>query len=427
MIRNLFYYLAIIIGPTGTFYVNYLLSKNLAVEEYGKFTLLLSMLGFLGSLMMVGQPSALSMIFFSKEGKNKNIYYEIKNSIRLISIAAIIFSIVFCALWAIYYIKYFNVVILLLVIAIAYFSSISSTLISVIGCQDKYKLNLIIVTINTIIIVSILAISPNVISYLSATIITSICTIFILLRSLYRDDVKIISNQKIYDLKYLFRLGWVAIPGMAIASLGGFIDRTLLGQLLSFDDVGIYSIAALVSINIGRIVVLGIIKPNAINFLKVMQEEDIYLVNKNINRIEKIFIAISILASIFYYSFSEIIIIRIFGQQYQGATVIILMLFLAIMVEGMSQFISHVLIQSKKIHILVVQNGVLLVLGSIGNFYLIKMLGLKGVAVTLFMINLASMSITYYYSSIQIRQLNFPFKFFYLVCILFIINYFEPV
>jgi O-antigen/teichoic acid export membrane protein len=296
---------------------------------------------------MFGQASALSMLYFSKEKlENINLVKAIKGSIEIITISSIIFGSIGYFIWLVYYDQEIKFIICLLVIFCSYFTAIQTTLNSLLMCMDKYRINLLLSVIFSSVIITPLLILPGTITYIISVMVGAILVIiFAFSGAGIKINRKIESGNKKNEL---IKLGWIAVPGMLISSGGGFIERLMLNYYLDIKQVAIYSIAILVSVNMGKILVLGLIKPNYIMLLENLQNDKIIAFKIKLNQMENLFIYLCLVAVTLNYLFSDKLMKIIFGEQFVEANLIMIVLFIGVMLDGMMQFIAHILIQDKK-------------------------------------------------------------------------------
>ena len=90
--RHFYYFLSVVLLASTQFFINWLLSKNLSVADYGLFSLVNSILSILLSLFMFGQATAISIAFFSNKKDSSYIGLEVIKSLKIIFTSIIFFS-----------------------------------------------------------------------------------------------------------------------------------------------------------------------------------------------------------------------------------------------------------------------------------------------------------------------------------------------
>ena len=223
-----------------------------------------------------------------------------------------------------------------------------------------------------------------------------------------------------FNTKELINLGWVAIPGMLISSSNGFVDKFIMSRYLSFDKVAIYSIAAILSVNLGRVFIASSLKGSSISLLHYCKENDFYRIKRLLFKVEWFFSITLLLYLIFYYFYAQEILLYLFGAKYLASFVFILPLFMAVLLEGIMQFYSNILIQNKKLHLVVFNAFIIFILSLPLNLSLIPSLGIYGAVTTFFIANFILFIIVFFQIKRELKILKFPFIFITLCLIVFL-------
>jgi O-antigen/teichoic acid export membrane protein len=231
---------------------------------------------------------------------------------------------------------------------------------------------------------------------------------------------------RIFGIQELVLLGWVAIPGMLITSGMTFADKYLLGQFLTLKAVAVYSMAVLLSISIGRVFISAILKPNAISLMHALQNQDEEVCNDILRRTELILCSLSGVAVVAYYSLAKLTVVAIFGVKFIDAVPILLALFIAVMIEGMMQFMAQILIQKRKLYIAVINGAVMLLIAIVLNYLLIPVIFIKGAVLTFFLCNLFVLLVVYFEAREIIGKIRFPRWLVLISSAIFVLSFFVP-
>jgi O-antigen/teichoic acid export membrane protein len=429
MIRQAHYFTAVILTAGIQFLANYFLSQKLTLEQYGSFSLVSAAITIFVSLFMFGQATAISTVYFSDDKKIcKNINSEFITSIRIILISFIGFSFFGLLIWN----QWYSNTLSLFIVLIALFAALSSTFqiffISAINCLDQYRIYLFSTIISSVILIFVLFINTSIFGYLLALIASGISSIAIInvgfKRSGSRDNIP---SARVFGVKDLLYFGWAAIPGMVISSAIGFMDKYLLGHILSLYDVAIYSMATLLSVSIGRVLISALVKSNSILLLRCLQDGDGVGCNKIFHKMELLLCASCILALIIYYCAGKLVVVGILGDKFLPAVPILLALFLAVMLEGEMQFMAQILIQKRRLYVLVMNSALLLLLSIALNYMLMPIFFVRGAVLTFFICNLLSLFIVYFQIKKYVNWIRFPYFVVLLSGIFFVFTFLFPV
>jgi O-antigen/teichoic acid export membrane protein len=404
------YFGAVVVAAASNFIVNFLLAHALAIDDYGRFSLLSAGLNILSSFFMLGQASSLGIVYFSEEKKDCwNIRQELRSALRNVLVSATAFGCAAVAIWAIGYSTEISFVLLLLAILASFSRTIQELLLSLVNCMDRYGEYFVATLVGGVALVAIAAQLPSLQGYLIAAAGSAMVAIASLVPGVRRGIGGVVDPpRKVFTGLELIALGWVAIPGMLISSVAAFADRFILGQLLSLKEVAIYSLGMLLSVNLGRVIVNAMLKSGSILLFKGLQGGSAISSGAVLKRTEWMLCALCILAVVVYYAGAKPIILVVFGERFAGAVPILLPLFTAVLLEGMMFFMAQVLIQEKKLYLAVISGGAVLVLNIAFNLALIPLLGIKGAVLALFAGNAAGLIIVYWQNRMLARRFAFP-------------------
>ncbi len=418
MKRQLYFIFSTILLSGGSFFVNYYLSQELTLARYGEFSLIYSLIAIVVPFMMYGQATAMTTIYFSDEKiGSRNIGKEMLTSYKIMSLAFLASSLIILIVWKEFYANDYNIIFISLIIVASLFSSLGSYYQNIIVIFDKYKIYLLVSVICFIVVVFNILLKSTIQGYLTGLIYSSLVLILFGIFLHVRNYHKKLSS-KIFTKKELHVLGWVAIPGMLITTLNGYIDRYTLAYYLDMESVAYYSLAATLAIGIGFVFISSILKGSMVSMLDSIQNKDRIRhlsIHSNIN------IALSIIAcvSVFiYFIIGEWLVITIFGVKFQDSIDFIMPLFLTMILTGVVQSYSQPLLQKKKLYILVNISIVVVLINIILNVLLINVIYIKGAIVAMFVAAFSDLILTYYYSKKEFKYLRFPYKVIGLIIVL---------
>ncbi len=429
MIRKISYFGSVILTATSVLWVNYIYSQKLSVEDYGLFSLIVAGIGITVSIFMFGQATAISVIFFSPEKKNcQNISRELFLSLIIILKSFVFFSCIGIYIWYANYDKNIQITTLIMILFAALAYTLQLFFISLINCMDRYQNYLVGSFIGASVMICVSSLIPTIYGYLIAVIACGLSHILIFMPSIKQAFKKnALKTSKVFGRLELIRIGWVAIPGMIIASLAAFIDKYLLSKFLSFEQVGVYSLAFIISVGVGRVFISALLKSNSILLFQSLQEDNIIGIRKILKKTELTLCALCLIAVILYYSIGKELLIITFGVKYEKALPYMLILFIAVMVEGMMQFIAQILIQKRKLFIVVINGAWILLISIIFNYIFIPNFLIQGAVLTLLLCNFIALIAV----NIQIKnitnQIEFPLIFTSTALLTFVISFLCPI
>jgi O-antigen/teichoic acid export membrane protein len=428
MIRQISYFGSVFIAATSQFLVNYIFSQKLSVAEYGLFGLLVSGIGIAISLFMFGQATAISVIFFSPEKKQCiNVQQEIFSSIKIIFIAFFSFSFIGITIWHNLTEKYLPLNITILALLAALVSTLQLFFISLINCMDRHLNYFFASLVGATTLIGLTVMHPTIYGYLIAVIVSGSLLIVAVSPSIkiaLRNGAN--NTLKVFLTRELIILGWFAIPGMIISSIAGFADKFLINQFLSLNDLGIYTLGFLLSVGVGRVFVSALLKSNSILLLKSLQTGDRIECDSIFKKTEFVLSVLCLIAVFFYYTLGREFLIGIFGEKYAGSLPYLLALYIAVMVEGMMQFMAQILIQERKLYLVVANGGVLLLLGVMLNYLFIPHFQIQGAVMTFFTCNLLALGVVFIQVNKKNQRIGFPSLFFIVSLSSFFISLLYP-
>ena len=280
--------------------------------------------------------------------------------------------------------------------------------LNIIVIFDRYKLYFLTALLSLIVLVLIVALEPSINGYLLAVILSSTICIIIGIY-LHKSHHKTSLKSKNFSGKELFILGWAAIPGMLVSSFNSYIDRYTLGYFLDLEVVAYYSLAAVVGVGAGTVIVNAILKGDSISLLKIYQKGDMDEYEQLENKINYMLAAFAVISVVTYYFFGEWLVVNVFGEKYRTSVDYILPLFLIIVLTGVIQIHSIPLLQKKKLYLLLYIGIVVMIINVILNLLFITLIGVEGVILAMFIATLIHVVAVYFFSKKESSYLKFPY------------------
>lgn len=428
MIRQAYYFGAVIAAAASQFLVNYFLSQALSIEDYGRFSLVSAGMGIFVSLFMFGQATSITAVYFAEEKKAcRNVRREVFNALKIISVSAVVFGCVGISIWYKWYEKELALFVVVLALLAALSSTFQTFFISLVNCMDRYRDYFFATLLGGVVLIGIALSIPSISGYLMAVTASALFAVIALSASLKLGlGVGVNATTRVFDSKELILLGWVAIPGMFISAAMGFADKFLLGRILSLKEVAVYSMAVLLSIGIGRVFVSALLKSNIILLMRGLQHQDSFACNAILRKTERLLCALCMIATLVYYMAAKQVVVAVFSERFVDAVPILLALFVAVMMEGMMQSMAQVLVQKRKLYIAVINGAVLLVVAVMLNYLLIPGLLIKGAVLTFFMCNMIALIVVYFEAKKLVDWIRFPCWLVPLSGLLFLFTFFVP-
>ena len=376
---------------------------------------------------MFGQASAITIAYFSDERKSDpRIKIEFLASLSIIVKSFLLISAILIFIWLIFFNSKFSLFLLLVVLIASFSLSIQAFLFSLTFCLDLYKPYFYASLISGIFISTLCFLLPTIETYFIGQIFFGfIAFIFVWpkLNQIFKDEQKRAAwNHVPLTQGGLIKLGWVAIPGMLITSTYGFADKFLLNHYLDLKAVAIYGISATLSLGVGRLFIAGIIKPNTVIFMRLLRDSDNTGIVEEIRKVNLMIIFFISIFTVVYFLSGKELILFFFGTRYVEGYSIIFGLFMAVMLEGMSQFFSQVIVQKKLLKKAVTINAILLGLNCMLNLFFIPFLGIKGAVLSFFIVNIIGVFIFSYYANKINKSIGYPFVAIFLIVAFFLTN-----
>lgn len=413
MIRQLFYFISTILLSFSNFYINYYLSQKLSLEEYGNFSLIYGAISITTSFIMLGQATAITSVYFSDEKKDvRHIHFELISSYQLISFSFLIVSFIILIGWKIEYENTYTFEYFLLFCIAILFYTFQTFFMSLLTLLDKYKNNFILSIFIAIILITNILNNPSISGFLIGIILSGVVSLVfgLIIHYKHYKHYKIgFPNGSFFNKKDLFKLGWIAIPGMLISSSNAYIDRYIIEYYFDLKIVAYYSLAATFSIGIGMIFVNSLIKGSIVTILNALQNNNIDILLKSKRNIQLLFVFIATFVFIIKYLVGTDLIIYIFGEKYKESIPFMLPLFYYALINGLGQIYGQVLVQKKKLHVLLYISIFTVLSNIVLCFVFIKIFAIKGVVFSLLVTSIISLGLIYKFSSKYQKFINFPY------------------
>ena len=421
--RQLFYFLAVGIPSGITFLCNYLYSQRLSLDEYGTLGLYIGLLNVLLGVVIFGQSTAFTSVYFSDEkvGVANYSLSEYSSSIFVILTVGVIsiVSMMVLDLLGIYTLSsaLFVVIFSVLIVAVKNFN------VSVITCIDNHIAYFISVLIFSLVFISVVLTFSDFRFYFvgiaSAALAQLIFLTLIIKRSL---SVSSRPGAKVFSKKELVILGSASIPGMIISAANSYVDRYMISLYLDLSDVGLYTLASTIAVGLGGVVVTSGIRGSIVTLLKSIQNGDFYQYTYYSNKIFFGFQSIAIFSTVLYYLIGKEAVVFVFGEKYLDAASYMLPLFLTVLFFASSQVIGQVLIQKKKLYVLVIVSAVVFLINILLNYIFIPLLGVRGAIYSFATTAFLSGLFVYYFSVRELPNVKFPVTFYIANSVLLIVS-----
>lgn len=417
MVRQAYYTISMFILAITSFFPHYFLSQKLTITEFGVFSLIYATIALIYPLMLFGQATSITSVYFSDEKKGfPNISFELYKAYKIMFLFSCISCVGVLIIWSLIYYQDYSFVFIMLFILASFFLALKTFFSNIIILFDRYKHLMVTSIISLIVMLIILLFFPSVLGYFFAVMASSF--IFVVIGLYLHIDNSKLSVDKVVSSKELLILGWAAIPGMIIASLNTYVDRYTLNYFLDVESVAYYSLAATISIGIGTVVVNAILKANSVNMLQFLQDDNQlqYLKIQNISN--NFLLSTMLISFIFYWFFGEFLVTLTLGVQYSQTINYILPLFIIAIFQGYIMLYSIPLVQKKKLYVLLFLSILTVIINIILNIALVNIFEIKGVIIAFFIATWTNFLLIYMFSKKYGHFLNFPWTSITTLCIL---------
>lgn len=419
----MFYFISTILLSFSNFFINYYLSQKLSLEDYGHFSLIYGAIGIVTAFIMLGQATAITSVYFSDEKKYaKNIHNELLSSYQLMIFSSlIVISILFIG-WNVKYRNDYTLEYLLFFCISIVFYTFQTFFMSFLTLLDKFKTIFLLSLFIGIILIANIIINPSINGFFIGIILSGIVSFIFGIRNHYYHNKIENIKANIFIKKDLFKLGWIAIPGMLLSSLNAYLDRYIIEYYFDLNQVAYYSLAATLSIGIGMVFVNSLVKGSIVTILKAIQDNDIDVIIKSKKNIQLIFLLIALFLFIINYFIGKELVIYIFGEKYKESFPFMLPLFYYALINGMGQIYGQVLVQKKKLYIFVYISIVSVLNNILFSIIFINIFGIKGVVFSLLLSSVISLYLIYNFSIKYQKYISFPYLTLFSIAFLAILS-----
>ncbi len=425
MKRSAFYFYGSILPPAISFLINYYLSKNLSLQNYGSYGLYFSIINLVTPLIMFGQASAVTAIYFSNVSEHlKTLSKYLPNSLYILSGS-------FLLLLATLnigkgFFPNINHAVLNLILVAGFAEATKQFFYSLTNCRDDFNGYFWSVNIHAVIISGCLYYNVSVEGYLVAFITSNLCvSAYNYLRAILHGgfELQLALNKKL--AKELMVLGSPSILSMAVSSASIYYDRFIF-KYFNSNVFPQYILASSLSVGIGLLGLSALLKGQTIRSLEYLRDQRHDLFNRLLKNIDIFLTLLCFIALILNFLYGKKILSLVFGSKFEAAFIYIFPLFINVVFLGCCQVYSLILIQAKRLHTAAFIQTACFLFGAVASFALSYFIGPKYIVVGLFLSNIAYF-IGIYLQSTKEHKYYFP-KYLCFVgiatfCIITVYNY----
>ena len=201
-----------------------------------------------------------------------------------------------------------------------------------------------------------------------------------------------LQRKKTY-LYYMFNTGGALLLSSLSIILYTQISNIFLAKLVSYAELGIYSVAMTVGGGIG-IITQALITSY---FSKIYEESNELLMQKYVYQINLIVIGLTIITLIGYYMIGRPIVLMLYGENYSAALSLIPITILGTMFSSLGTICARFLLKVNGYKFLSIKMCCIALLSIPTSYFLIKQFGGLGAVLTFLLIELVSCTIANYF------------------------------
>tara|TARA_Y100001958_G_C21245129_1_gene574634 strand:+ start:1854 stop:3332 length:1479 start_codon:yes stop_codon:yes gene_type:complete len=401
-----------------------ILTRYFSVENYGLYDSLIVLGSFISSFLVFGQDSAVARWFYQvNDFKEKQKIVSESLLIQLtFTILIIPTLLIYREELADFYLQKssygLHVLLILVYSVLLLINNFSINILK--WTYDRIPYAIVSILKPSLILLSLFIViicSGDMIDFLIYINIAQLITISI---SLFFCRKWIVIPKKLVYLKKLLYFG---LPLGILASTATFlpaIQRNMISIFLDLYSVGIYAIAYKIAAFV--IIIDGIFQmawgPFSMSIFKQKDAEFVY------NAVLKIFFIITIFV-VFIITLFAPTLIKLFGtNEYMEATVLVLPLCLALMINGVTGITGTGIGLSLKSYLNLIPFAISAFLLTGLLYYLIPIYKLEGVVYSLLIVNSVKMIITSYIARKVYKEIRIKFELIFIFYILFAILYY---
>lgn len=351
-------------------------------EEFGKATIFVLVVNLMSRICLAGSDQGLVRKYFEVNLRNRpKLLWSSLVVPAIISTVFLITSLFFwkpISLYILNELEFFAIAILSVTVFIHPFFLQATQLVRMANKAKEYSLlNILkaIINVATIILYAKF-IEPNFYSIVWGTFLSTVVTLFIAVimeKGLWFSKIKIVPQY----VKELTTLGLPFIPTFIFIWLMESMDKFILAELSTFEEVGIYSAAFKV------VGVLTLLKVGFQNFWIPVSLD--YYQNKEdaksfFSRIAELIIPLFCLIISLFVLFSDYLILLL-GQEYQSAGILIPLLVFVPLATFIREITGRGIDFSKKTYWHILATFLAAFVNLLGNYFLIPNYGSKGAAI----------------------------------------------
>ena len=372
--RIIYYSFATVMQSLSSILPSLYLAKFLPVEVYAQFGILYALLAMSTPVILLGQPTAITSILFGNKHKNiTNIGRELWLSNTIIFFNWFLLAIFFIIYICIYVdCNYF----ILIFVALAMASIIN--LQNFLYIRDQYYIFFGSSLIQLIIVICCLFFYSGLDGFFYGIIFSGLF-FFLLINIFCRFKYSYIRATKynIFRLRNMFQLGWFAIPGTLIGMANTYFGRLILDQLVSLHDLAIYTLASVLGLGVGNLIISIVLKNSTIQLLKSFKVNNLEA-QLAVKSGVRIIIYVSFLTFIGYILFGEKLINIIWGDKYYHSVSFILPILIITLMGGLIHLYIQPLIILKEMPYILKINFLSLIVNILFAIFFTYFIGILG-------------------------------------------------
>lgn len=316
--------------------VNVFLARNMIVADYAELSLIITFVSILVTLMLCGQRTALTSIYFGGvEYFAGNFAAAVQASVKVI-LFSFMACLIFIELLFLFFefgpleIFYRNRYLIYVGAISSCFGLVFLNIFSIKRLGKSYFFSASCYFAGFILVVVFL---PSVQGYIFGLAIASWLLIII---SLMHGLLIKQSWFSIAGCKDMFFLGLPAVPATLVVLLNTFVDRYILASYLNLEIVGVYSIATFLIIGMGSVLIQSMLKAINMEMLNYLKQGNFEGFVDNVKIISYWFLLLLLMGFFVNFFVGNYLISIVFGSQYAGASRYLIILSFVVFLNGLA-------------------------------------------------------------------------------------------
>ncbi|WP_154114991.1 flippase [Vibrio cincinnatiensis] len=361
-----------------SFLITVLIVKHLGVEQFGSFSLALAILTTLGALVGLGFDSILFKKFISEEDDTTSLL-QVSCFLRLVVAALVI---IVCTVINFISSEPYLYVLNILVLGFIFDSFLAFKDYFLANLKNKfYTYSTLVSSVIQLVIVYLLVNDNASIGYFAwSYVIAKAIQSVVLFGAFYKVQGLVISPR--WKKSLSLSLLETSYPMMFAASIGllySLQDQYFIKYFLGEYELGLYAVGI-------KFVLILVVLPTLISNVFYPSLVSKYHAGKNIeynNQLQAMYLLFFILGLILYsclYFSSEMIVIKLFGDEFKHSVLIMQIYSLLLVVSFFQSLNNKVLILNNLQSVIFKRATFALIINAILNFILIPRFGIKGAA-----------------------------------------------